>query len=499
MGSLRGVVIHGVIAAALAERGHKVKYYYEINDADPMDGMPVYLPREKFLPYMGKPLKDIPSPESPDIAATEKKNYAQYFGDEFISVIRRLGFAPEIYLASLLYAEGKFDHWIDLALENAEAIRRIYREVSGSEKAEEWNPVQIVCERCGKVGTTTVVNSRGAAGEKEADYVCELEKVKWAVGCGHKGTVAPYLGRGKLPWKVEWAAKWQIFPVQVEGAGKDHSVAGGSRDVSEKIAREVFKGIVPVNIPYEHFTFGGAKMSASKGIGASAREVADLLPPELLRFLMVRTRPERHIDFDMGGGTMPRLYDAFDESVDIAYGRKSSDVAADIKRALHFSAIDPSHERDFFRLRFSRAAFLIQMPQLDFLEEAAKIKGSALTSEEKADAIKRGDFAKKWLQKYAAENEKFEVQKELPQAAASLTEDQRKFLRDIAALLQKEKLSGEKLHAAIHELRRQSPLQAAEAFKAIYMALLGKESGPQAGWFLEALPREFVIKRFNGI
>ena len=44
IGSLRGVVIHGVVAQALKEKGHSVKYFYEINDADPMDGLPVYLP-----------------------------------------------------------------------------------------------------------------------------------------------------------------------------------------------------------------------------------------------------------------------------------------------------------------------------------------------------------------------------------------------------------------------------------------------------------------------
>ena len=148
VGSLRGVAIHGVAAAALAEKGYKVKYFFEINDADPMDGLPVYLDKKKFLPYMGRPLKDVPSPDGGEPRAAE--NYARYFGDEFVSVIRCLGFDPEIYLASSLYASGKFDRWIDAALEGAEEIRRIYREVSGSEKSEVWNPVQIVCEKCGE-------------------------------------------------------------------------------------------------------------------------------------------------------------------------------------------------------------------------------------------------------------------------------------------------------------------------------------------------------------
>lgn len=499
IGSLRGVIIHGVVAQALREKGFDVKYYFEINDADPMDGMPVYLPKEKFLQHMGKPLMDVPSPESPDTPPTPQKNYAQYFGDEFTSVIKRLGFDPIFYLSSDLYKQGKYDALIDTVLESPDAVRKIYKEVSGSEKKEDWNPVQIVCEACGRVGTTTVIGSTGERGKKIVEYVCEPNKVKWAVGCGHKGKVSPYGGRGKLPWKVEWAAKWQIFPVDVEGAGKDHSVAGGSRDVSERIAKEVFKGVTPLNVPYEFFTIGGAKMSSSKARGASAKEVADMMPEELLRFLMVRNRPERHIDFDPSGGTMPRLYDFFDESLDITYGRKESDVRPDIKKALHYSAIKPEDEKDFFRPRFSRVAFLIQMPQLDFLKEVEKLKGSKLTAQEKEETQAREKYARAWLKDFAGDNDKFEVQKELPELAKTLSADQKKFLKDIADLLKQKDWKGEELHAAIHELRKASPLEAKLAFQAIYVSLLGKTSGPQAGWFLESLPKEFVINRFTEV
>ena len=52
-----------------------------------------------------------------------------------------------------------------------------------------------------------------------------------------------------------------------------------------------------MRIPYEFFLVGGAKMSSSRGIGASARDMADLLPPEVLRFLMIRTKPNSPVNF----------------------------------------------------------------------------------------------------------------------------------------------------------------------------------------------------------
>ena len=45
-----------------------------------------------------------------------------------------------------------------------------------------------------------------------------------------------------------------------------------------------------------------------KGIGASARDMADLLPPELLRFLMIRTKPNSPVNFDVHEEGIVKLF-----------------------------------------------------------------------------------------------------------------------------------------------------------------------------------------------
>ena len=55
------------------------------------------------------------------------------------------------------------------------------------------------------------------------------------------------------------------------------------------------------------------------------------------------------------------------------------------------------------------------MPQLNFLDEIEKLKGSKLTKEEKAEAGMRVKYAQKWLEDYAGENDKFTVQEKLPE------------------------------------------------------------------------------------
>lgn len=487
VGSLRGVVLHGVIAQALRERGVKAHFVYEFNDVDPMDGLPVYLDKAVYEPHMGKPLRDVPAPDA------SAKNLPEYFGNEFKTVIDSLGLETEYTLASKKYDAGEYDEWIVKAMENEAEIRRIYKEVSGSEKPDDWHPLQVVCEQCGKVGTTKVTGWNG----HEASYVCEPNMVKWAKGCGYQGKMVPFKGKGKLPWKVEWPVKWAVYKVDVEGAGKDHNAAGGSYDVGQQLAKQVLHIEVPFGLHYEFFLFGGAKMSSSKGQGAMAAEMAYILPPELIRFLMIRSRPNQPIEFDPNDETIPRLFDRYDECADHYFGQVE-EVNKDFARAFYYSQVNPKSIEEAYRPRFSRLVFMVQMPHLDIPAEVAKLKGAPLTTADQKELEKRLHYVRLWLEEYAPESVKFEVQKEVPEAARALTQDQKDFLIAVAAELQKEH-TGEELHARIHEIRKASPLQAREAFSAIYLALIGKDSGPQAGWFLEALDRDFVMGRFKAL
>ncbi len=492
IGSLRGLVIHGVIAQALNEKGRKARFIFEFNDADPFDGLPVYLKKEKYLEHMGKPLKDVPSPHE-ELGGKPAKNLADYFGREFLEVINQIGFFPEIVYSSDFYKNGHYDKWIEIILEHKDEVRNIYKEVSGGGKPEDWYPLQVVCEKCGKVGTTKVTGWDS----KMVEYICMPDLVKWAKGCGHKGKVSPFNGRGKLPWKAEWPVKWASMGVNVEGSGKDHNASGGSHEIGVEIMEKVLKQKVPFNVPYEFFLFGGAKMSSSKGMGASVKEVADTVPPELLRFLMVRKKPNQPIDFDPNGSTIPILFDHHDEAADYYFNKKGE--YPDMERAFHFSQLNVKDVKGHYYPRFSRIAFFEQIPYVNIDEEVAKLKGKKLTIEDKAETKMRIEYAKIWLEKFAPESMKFVIQEEMPEIAKGLNAGQKKFLGELAKVLGEKDWSGEDLHSKIHKMKEESGISPKEIFGAIYIALLGKDSGPQAGWFLEALKKDFLIKRFNEV
>ena len=495
VGSMRGAAIHGAISEVLTERGIANTFYWEINDFDPMDGLPVYLDEATYRPYMGKPLYTIPSPDLPTGQAGGKaKNYAEYFAQEFTNVIEEAGFHPQYYRASELYFSGRMNGVIRAALLHAETIRRIYKEVSGGEREESWLPLSVICENCGKIGTTRATLFDG----EQVTYECG-NFVDWAKGCGHKGTVSPFDGNAKLPWKVEWAAKFKVMNVAVELAGKDHYTKGGSREIAERISREVFEYEPPWGTLYEFFLVGGKKMSSSKGAGSSAREIADLLPPHIFRLALLGKEIRQTVDFEPAGDTIPVLFDTYDRLAE-HYFEGERDDQSRLFLFVHF----PEERKKLapvFHVRFSQVVFLVQMPHLDIFEEAARIKGSPLTDEEREDLKERSQYAKKWLDAHAPEEYKFELQKDtVPEGARNFSPEIKNAFGEILRYIETSTtLDGQELHTKLHEIRKESGVEAGPFFGALYQSFLGKNSGPKAGWFLSVLDHDFLTKRLEEV
>lgn len=483
VGSMRGVAMHGLVNEVLNEYGIPSRYLFEFNDFDPFDSIPGYLPEEKFKEHLGKPLYAVPSPE------VGFENFAEFYGAEFAAVHAKAGFNPEYYRTYAdLYKPGKMDELIRTSLTRAADIRRIMKEVSGSVKDDTWLPISVVCEKCGKMMTTRAFDFDG----ETIGYACD-KSPDGCVPCGHAGRLAPWKGAAKLYWKADWAAKWKAMGVQVEGAGKDHSTKGGSRDVSKHISAEVFGYPEPFDIPYEFFLVGGKKMSSSKGRGSSAKDMSDLFPPALFRLVLLGKELNQQIDVDPAGDSVPRVYDQFDE-----LAQKVRDGIADDFTRLYALIQLPAEQAvppTPWQMRFSEVAFVVQMPHLDLKEEAEKAKGSPLTSEEHVALTERTAYARYWLTTYAPERYIYKLQETMP--AVELSATQKKALATLADYVATGKKTGEELHARLFELKAEVPIEPKELFSALYRIFLNRESGPKAGWFLSVLPREFLLERLK--
>lgn len=482
IGSMRGLAIHAMVEEVLGEYSVATKFLWEHNDFDPFDAIPGYLDEGKYREHLGKPLYLVPSPEE------GFASYAEYFGAEFEAVHKKFGASPEYYWAYKdLYGAGKMDAQIRTALDRASDIRRILKEVSGSVKDETWLPVSVVCENCQKIMTTRAFDWDG----ETVAYVCERTP-DGCVPCGHESRVAPFKGAAKLFWKVDWAAKWVAMGVDIEGGGKDHSTKGGSRDVANHIAREVFEIESPYDIPYEFFLVGGKKMSSSKGRGSSAKDMSELFPPEVFRLLLIGKDPMQQIDVDPEGDSVPRMYDWYDDLAQMV----RDGVADDFTRLFSLTHL-PENQAELaapWQLRFSQLSFIIQMPHMDLLTEAARVKGAPLTRDEEEKLEERARYARFWLETYAPESARYMLQEDAP--TVSFNDAQKASLKALMTFVDEER-TGEEVHAFLHALKTDIPISPKELFQGIYELFLGRSSGPKAGWFLSVLPRDYVLSRLK--
>lgn len=473
VGALRGVVVHDLVFKTSKELSIKTKFTYVFEDHDPMDDIPAYLPREKFEPYLGMPLFKVPSPEK------GHENYARFYASEFQKVFEEIGCHPDILWTKDLYTSGKMNSVIKECLDNAKEIRKIYEELYKKSIPVTWFPFQVYCPECGKVSTTNVSAWNG----EKVTWKCQTDRVTFTKGCGSKGVMSPFSDEkgivGKLPWKVEWAAKWKAIGVTVEGAGKDHMSKGGSHDLASEICKRVLNYEVPYPIAYEWFLIGGRKMSSSRGVGSSAAETLEILPPELLRFLMVKTNIREAINFDPSGDTIPRLFDEYQEYADHYFGNKKDDYA----RIFELSQVGNIKKPP--KVRFSILVQWVQMPDMRDKIEKEKLEQWV-------------PYVQIWLDRYAPESERFVVQKEVPKNARNLSSSQKEYLKKVSELIG-QNLSAEILQTRIYELAKELGISSKDAFGAVYMALLGKDHGPKAAWLISSLDRGFVKERFSNI
>ncbi len=489
VGSLRGVVIHDLVYKVLVENKINTQFSYVFNDMDQMDGMPAYLEKEKWEQYMGMPLNKIPSP------VDGYKNFAEYYAKEYQEVFESINCRPQIIWSSALYQSGKMNDVIKTVLDNAQKIREIYYRVSKATKPDNWYPFSAICEKCGKIGTTNVYQWDG----EYVYYRCEPDMVEWAKGCGHQGKITPYDGHGKLPWRIDWPAHWKVIGVTIESSGKDHMSAGGSYDMASHVCRGIFATEPPLSLGgYEWFTIGGKKMSSSKGVGSSAKEVSQILPPDVFRFLIVRTPINTHLDFNPYGETILNLFDDFDRCLNAYFTKlenkipagKPGEVLTDFARIFELSAVKPLYKKRLFIPRFRTIVNLLKS-KVDVLNSFEKQKGASLTDKEKEILEERIKYAKIYSENYSGEQ--FQEKQSF-----SLSPEQKKFLEILKGHLNDLKTNDrDSIQESVFASLKKSGLKPKTAFQAFYRALTGKDFGPKAADLILEMGIEKIIDKLS--
>jgi lysyl-tRNA synthetase class 1 len=490
IGHSNDVFIADAIRRSIEEQGGKAEVIWYADDFDPMRRVPWPLP-EKYKKYLGMPYVNIPSPDP------KYKNFVGFFSMPFVKSLKSFGIQAKIHSSAEVYRSGKLADLTRVALENAKTIRTILNKYRSKPLQEDWLPYDAICGECGKLSTTRSYDWH----DDMVSYACEGSS--YAKGCGHEGEADFTKGEGKLTWRVEWPARWKLLGVTCEPFGKDHAVTGGSYDTGKLIARRVFKYTPPHPIPYEWISLEGKPMSSSKGHVFTLPQWLEAAEPELLRYLIFRSKAMKAKNFD------PRLplldlYDEYDDLEGVYFGTVQAPKKREkqLKRIYEVAQVKRASKKQPQRVPFRLAVITTQVTRdTEHAIKSLRDKG-VLTKPSRLDvefATKRLKCASNWAEKHAPERLRVKLLQSLPlNVKRSLTKTQKRGLGKLAEALSKRDFEPVELHNYVYETAKEVGIKASELFKAIYLVLLGRKSGPRVGNFLTALDKSFVIKRFRG-
>ena len=500
VGNVNEVMRGYFVAEVLRERGHEVRQLFTSDDKDPLRKLPRKLANADgevvglgdvdagaLGRNLGKPYTAIPDPFG------ERESYAAHFAGLLRADADRLDVPIEMVSNTDLYADGDFDEAVRTVLSELDVVR----ETLGAyqDKVDDtYVPFNPVCASCGQI-TETVTDVDLAAGTVE--YVCTDLTLDDDVveGCGHEGTAT--FREGKLPWRLEWPAQWDVLDVDFEPFGKDH--AEGSWPSGVDLARRVFSIEPPVPMVYEWFTLDGAALSSSAGNVVTVPELLELLEPAVVRFFFA-LHPKRARDLDVE--RIDQLVDRFDRFERAYFGEVDDpDLAGFAERAYPIVRGDPDRPTDAdpadrVRLPYTFAAVLGMVEDPALREQLARDEGH-LDDDTPAwaveEALGRVERARTWAER--TDNAyNYRLQTDLP--AVALDDDVAAALDDLADFVAAGH-DGEAIQAAMYETARDHDVEVSDFFAAGYQLFFDQPQGPRLGEFLGELEREYVVARLR--
>jgi len=481
IGNMREILTTDAVYRCLNDKGGKGTLIYVADDFDPLRKVYPYLPKS-YEKYVGMPISDIPCP------CNKHNNYADHYLQSFLKSLKTIGVNPHIYRANEMYKSGKYKEAIQIAMDNKDKIKEIIQKISKRELPKNWIPFNIICEKCKKMTNTKAV-------------LYEYPIIEYKCSCGYEGEVDIRKGGvGKLPWRVDWPARWKILGVTFEPFGKDLGTVGGARDTGKHIVKEIYNYPPPRYIVYEFILLKGkGAMHSSKGTALSAEQMLKMTPPEVLRFFLMNNQPNKHLTFDSGLGLL-NLVDEYEKLERAYFGEEEPTKGMkDLKKTYQLSQPYNIPKTIPLQLPYRHLVTIVQLNKnwneiKEILRRTNQIPKD-LKKEDENHLKQRAEHAIYWLANFAPDIVKFEVKKKLPDL--DLKKEQKNFLLSLKEEISLIEWKAEKIHKKIYDISEGKKIPIKIAFKTIYQIILAQEKGPRAGYFLSNLDKDFVLKRIE--
>ncbi len=459
IGNFREVITPELVVRVLKDRGKKVRFVFSWDDYDRFRKVPSNVPKE-YEKYIGMPISDIPSPFK------KTESYARYFEEEFEKSLKKVGIGSEFIRESVRNKKCKYAKLIKKSIDKKKEIIKILNKYRKEPLKEDWWPVSVYCEKC-KKDFTRILDVKG--------YVIQYE-----CKCGYKGKIDfSKKGLAMAPWRINWPMRWKYDEVDFESGGIDHSVHGGSFTTGKEIVREVFKREPPVYVFYDWVKIkGGKEFSSSAGNILTIEDVEKVYEPEILRYLFVSQKPKTgfQISFD---NDVIKIYEDYDALEERYYNKKANPRE---KRIYELSQVKNVQKTKPQKESFRHLITLVQ---------TGKTKNLNVNDKKRARKVKN------WIENYADEDMKFEIQKKVliklnPKEKRAMLK-----LRDI--LNSKKKHTEKELFDNFYEICEDVGITNTEFFYVAYRVIINKHKGPRLATLILVAGKDKIIKLLEQI
>jgi len=473
IGSLGDAVRAYGVKLALENFGYKSELIAYSDDLDGLRKIPEGFP-DSLKEHLGKSVSDIPDPfDCHD-------SYGMHMSSLLLAGLDKLGIKYDFRRAKDTYEKGLLKNQIHIILDNSRKIGEKISELTGQEKYQQSLPYFPVCANCAKLYTTEAYEY--IPDEKKIKYRCKNSTIGTQTlnGCGHEDESVIAKERGKLAWKVEFAARWQAFDIRFEAYGKDIM---DSVKVNDWVADEILKYPHPYHVKYEMFLDkGGKKISKSLGnVVTSQTWLKYGTPKSILLLLFKRITGARELGFE----DIPALMDEYNELENIFFDKIKVDnqaKATKLKGLYEYVNLSnpPRAPSPYVSYRL-----LIELAKI-FKEKRTELVMKKLIE---YGVIKNSDPQIENLITLAGnfsddfdEQEKVDVQ---------IDDSTKNALRELSDLLASES-EPEDLQNSIYQIAKKNNVQPKDFFQILYRIILSTTRGPKIGPFISDIGRKKV-------
>lgn len=440
----------------------KTKLIAFSDDRDGLRKIAKNLPNQSMLKeHLGKPLSKVPDPFG------KEPSFAHYMNKKLRYFLDSFGFKYEYISATDFYQKGNMDIALMRVADQYEIIRNIFIKTISAEKRPDWSPFFPICENCGKMYSTKVLNINTKKYTLEYECTINSDSVN---ACKHKGEI-PITGSNiKLGWKVDWAARWYTLDVDYELHGEDLM---DSVKVSKNICKAIGKP-GPQTFKYELFLDEmGLKISKTKGNGLTMEDWLRYSPINALLFFILGDpgKPKK-----MGLSIIPRLVDEY-------INAEKKEISLDIENPIWYIGEFKKYNRQAIQAflpyqLLANIASSLGADNADLLVEySEKYQPGISQNKEFVDFCKKVILFNQEHNKYNAAPLKLDEKYCIP------FKKWHAYLNNIPT----DQISGDEIQKQIFSIAKEADLNMKDWFKFLYTAYLNKTEGPKLGQYFALL------------